>query len=95
MRYFDIVPRHQQLVVEAHMRVRTSPGPAIPGQLEPVALDALKRLREDGRLWDFFQPSPQTPISPAVLAFAETLQLIGFPNRSPASVASAARFIAG
>jgi len=73
--YFDIVPRHQQLAVEARTRVRTSPEPAIPEQLEPSAWDALKRLREDGRFWDFFEPSPRVPISPAVLAFSGMLGL--------------------
>jgi transglutaminase-like putative cysteine protease len=73
--YFDIVPQHQQLVLQARMRVRTSPERAIADRLEPSAWDTLKRLREDGRLWDFFEPSPRVPVSPAIRAFAAAFGL--------------------
>ncbi len=35
--------------------------PALPERLEPSAWDALARLRADGQLWDFFEPSPRVP----------------------------------
>ncbi len=73
--HFDIVPPHQQLLVQAQMRVRTSPAPAVPDRLEPLAWDTLDRLHAGGRLWDFFEPSPRVPVSPAVRAFAEVCGL--------------------
>lgn len=73
--HFDIVPRHQQLLVEARMRVRTSPARAVTDRLEPSAWDTLKRLREGGQLWDFFEPSPRVTVSPAVRAFAQACGL--------------------
>jgi len=73
--HFDIVPPHQQLIVQAQMRVRTSPAPSLPDRLEPPAWDTLDRLRADGQLWDSFEPSPRVPVSPAVRAFAEVCGL--------------------
>lgn len=71
VRHFDIVDLHQQLVVEATMRVRTSPARELPNRLEASAWETLDRLRADGQLWDFFAPSPRVPVSPAIRAFAE------------------------
>ncbi len=73
--HFDIVPPHEQLLVQARMRVRTSPAPTLPGRLEPSGWDTLERMRADGQLWDFFEPSPRVPASPAVPAFAESCGL--------------------
>ena len=53
------------------MRVRTSPARVLPETLDPSAWDTLTRLRADGQLWDFFEPSPRVPVSPAVRAFAD------------------------
>lgn len=73
--HFDIVRSHQQLVVEARMRVRTSAVRALTDRMEPSAWDVLQQLREDGKLWDFFEPSPRVSVSPAVRAFAEACGL--------------------
>jgi transglutaminase-like putative cysteine protease len=74
--HFDIVPPHDELVVETRMRVGTSSAPALPDRLEPSGWDALARLRADGELWDFFEPSPRVPVSSAVRAFAETIGVV-------------------
>jgi transglutaminase-like putative cysteine protease len=73
--HFDIVAPHQELFLETRMRVRTSASEVIPERLEPSAWDTLDRLRAAGQLWDFFEPSPRVPISPAVRAFAESCGL--------------------
>jgi len=70
--HFDIVAPHEELLIEARMRVCTSPARALPARLEPAAWNTLARLRADGELWDFFEPSPRVPVSAAVHAFAET-----------------------
>ncbi|MGQ0733920.1 MAG: transglutaminase family protein [Acidobacteriota bacterium] len=69
--HFDIVPPHHELMIRARMRVRTSPAAAAPERLDRAAWDELERLRADGQLWDFFEPSPRVPVSPAVRAFAD------------------------
>jgi transglutaminase-like putative cysteine protease len=71
--HFDIVPPHEELVVEARMRVRTSSARVLPDRLEHSAWDTLARLRADGELWDFFEPSPRVPVSSAVRAFAAAI----------------------
>jgi transglutaminase-like putative cysteine protease len=69
--HFDIVVPHEELLVEARMRVRTTPAPAVPERLDASAWGVLDRLRAGGHLWGFFEPSPRVPVSPAVRAFAE------------------------
>ena len=73
--HFDIPQTHQQLVVEAQMRVITSPARVLPKRLEPPAWEVLEGLRTNGHLWDFFEPSPRVPVSHQVGAFAETCGL--------------------
>jgi transglutaminase-like putative cysteine protease len=73
--HFDTVPPHDELLIQTRTRVRTSPARELPERLEPSAWDALARLRAEGQFWDFFEPSPRVPISPAVRAFAEAFGL--------------------
>jgi transglutaminase-like putative cysteine protease len=73
--HFDIAPQHHELVVRTRMQVRTSPARALPERLEPTAWGALTRLRAEGQLWDFFEPSPRVPVSTAVRAFADACGL--------------------
>jgi transglutaminase-like putative cysteine protease len=68
--HFDVVAPHRELVAESQMRVRTAPPRALPEALDRSAWDGLDRLRGEGRLWDFLEPSPRVPLSPAVEAFA-------------------------
>ncbi len=72
---FDIVPPHQQLVIQTRMHVRTSPTPAVPEHLDPSAWDTLERLHAEGQFWDYFEPSPRVPVSLAVRGFVETCGL--------------------
>jgi transglutaminase-like putative cysteine protease len=69
--HFDIIAPHAELLVEAQTRVRTSPARALPERLDASAWDALARLHAAGELWDFFEPSPRVPLTPAVRAFAD------------------------
>ena len=74
--HFDIFRPHEELLVEARMRVRTSPARALPDRLDHSAWDSLARLRANGELWDFFEPSPRVPVSSDVRAFAETTGVV-------------------
>ena len=69
--HFDIVEPHNELTIEARMRVRTFPERMLPERLEPSAWHTLERLHAEGQHWDFFEPSPRVPISAAVRAFAD------------------------
>ena len=69
--HFDVVPPHDELTVLTRTRVCTAPGRALPNSLERSAWDTLERMRADGHMWDFLEPSPRVPVSPSVLAFAE------------------------
>ena len=73
---FDILPPHQQLIIQTRMQVRTSPTRALPERLDPSAWGALERLHADGQLWDYFEPSPRVPVSLAVAAFVEAYGLV-------------------
>jgi transglutaminase-like putative cysteine protease len=73
--HFDIVEPHDELTIEARMRVRTFPERVLPENLEPSAWDTLARLRAEGELWDFFEPSPHVALSPSVHAFANAHRL--------------------
>jgi transglutaminase-like putative cysteine protease len=73
--HFDIIAPHQELLVQTRMRVRTLPACTLPEHLEPSAWDTLERMRVDGQLWDFLEPSPAVPLSPAVGAFADACGL--------------------
>ncbi len=73
--HFDIGPPHQQLDIQTRMQVRTSPTQDVPDQLDPSAWDTLERLRANGQLWDFFEPSPRVSLSAAVRAFADKCDL--------------------
>jgi transglutaminase-like putative cysteine protease len=73
--HFDTVPPHEELLIQTRTHVRTLPARELPARLEPSAWDTLTRLRAEGQLWDFFEPSPRVPASPAVRAFAEACGL--------------------
>lgn len=77
VRHFDIVAPHLELVVHTRARVRTQPSRSLPERLESEAWVALRALRANGEFWDFFEPTPRVPISPAVRAFAEVLGIGG------------------
>jgi transglutaminase-like putative cysteine protease len=72
---FDIVPPHDHLVLQTEMRVRTLPTRAVAERFEPPAWERLEQLGAEGQLWDFFEPSPRVPLSPAVRAFADSCGL--------------------
>jgi transglutaminase-like putative cysteine protease len=76
VRHFDIVAPHRELLIQTRAQVRTSAVPELPECLEPSAWDALARMRADGQLWDFFEPSPRVPLSAAVRTFAEDYGLV-------------------
>jgi transglutaminase-like putative cysteine protease len=69
--HFDIVTPHDELTVLTRMRVRTSATRTLPDRLQPSAWDTLGEMRVAGQLWDYFEPSPRVPVSPAVRDFAE------------------------
>jgi transglutaminase-like putative cysteine protease len=73
--HFGIVAPHDRLVVSAQMHVRTPAARALPDRIDPGAWDVLKGVRADGSMWDFFEPSPRVPLSPAVAAFADRLDV--------------------
>jgi transglutaminase-like putative cysteine protease len=70
--HFDIVAPHDELVLLSRAHVRTLPARALPDSLEASAWDTLERMRADGQLWDYFEPSRRVPVSAAVRAFANT-----------------------
>jgi transglutaminase-like putative cysteine protease len=74
--HFDIAHPHHELCIRTRMNVRTSAARVVPERLEPTAWDTLARLRAEGQLWDFFEPSPRVPVSSAVIEFAEACGLV-------------------
>jgi transglutaminase-like putative cysteine protease len=74
--HFDIAHPHHELCIRTRMNVRTSAARVVPEHLEPTAWDTLARLRAEGQLWDFFEPSPRVPVSSAVIEFAEACGLV-------------------
>jgi len=77
VRHFNIIAPHSELVVRTRARIRTSPARQLPERLEPDTWSVLKGLRDNGELWDFFEPSPRVPFSPAVRALAAALDIEG------------------
>jgi transglutaminase-like putative cysteine protease len=77
VRHFDILPSHSELVIHTRARVRTSQARQLPERLEHDVWPVLEALRANGEFWDYLEPSPRVPISPAVLAFAASLNLDG------------------
>ena len=75
--HFDILPPHSELIVQTRARIRTAPARRIPERLEPDAWSALNAMRANGEFWDFLEPSPRVPFSPAVHAFAASLDIDG------------------
>lgn len=77
VRHFNIIAPHSELSVQTRARIRTSPARQLPERLAPDAWSVLKGLRDNGELWDFFEPSPRVPFSPAVRTLAAALDIEG------------------
>jgi transglutaminase-like putative cysteine protease len=71
--HFDIPRRHGQLVITARSQVELETIATAPDQLASDSWQAIDNWAADGEHWDFRQPSRFAQWTPALIAFAESL----------------------